>query len=734
MKKGKEKEFHLVKILISVLIGFVPSFIFVIFLVQYGNPFVNYFEFLSDFGSSYGAWASGILLSLFVYFVIGVIGSKRLLKKILKNKFLFVIIIFCFLIAFFLMAVQLYLYTNFVLRNDILVELSSDKEDIFFTDNPNEEVTFNIDLIMNPFCSASCEYEFSDISSGETIERGFFSTTVLSKRRSYVLENKNLVEGSQELKEFEISCKSKQTLFCYTRERESKRKVLVTVNYELTDDEKEFKNNSRKDIENIKSNLYFSGNGLTESLNNINLTKYYFSNDFYNRSELLRSSYESESISLENAIDLWKKQDFDGLELSELKINSENLNDEVEELKDDIFSNISFYNSIVDNLMFSKERLNELSKLSFENCDILNKLVLDYNDAIINFKDTFDIGNKSNISNGIFRQVNDFNYANVSGEPCSLDEINQENFMKLDFIYLDFPAFNFLLDDPESVCCFKSECEECLGDESSDENYPVLFLHGQSINEAISVGYSFDAFSEVKEKLVEEDYVDAGSIVLSPTPEGGLWGKVNSTIIMTGSYFFDTYKTESGEVTVSSNKEGIDTYAIRLKKLIDLVKFKTNKNKVIVATHSMGGVVARRYIQLFGGEDIDRAVLVTSPNHGVDDKVRDYCAVIGPEASCNDLNGDGIFMKDLNNNPSEEVPIYNIIGIGCNMGDESGDGVIKNSSQYLESANNYYFRGSCDEVNFRFFHEYILFPEVYPRVYEKIYDIISYESNSQVIV
>jgi len=732
MKKGKEKKFYLVKILISILLGFLPSFIFVVLLIQYGNPFINYIKFLSNFDSSLGAWISGLLLSLFAYFLIGIIGSKNLFKKMLKNKFLFVFVVFCFVIAFCLMAVQLYLYTNFVLRNDILVELSSDKEDIFFTDNSEEDVTFNIDLIMNPFCSAYCEYEFLDISSGEIIEKGFFSTTVLSKKRSYVLENKDLVEGSQELKEFEISCKSEKTLFCYTSERESKRKVLLTVNYQLTENEKEFKNNSRKDIEEISNVLYSFGNKLTEFFENFDLMKNYFYNEgFDNKSKSLKESYESANVFLENAISLWKEQSFDELDgILELKNKSENLSNEIGKLRNDIFSNISFYNNLVGNLIISRERLSYLSNLSFESsgCDALNKLISDYNSAVINFKDSFSLEDKAIISEMIFNQVNEFNYTNVSGELCSLDEeITRGNLTKLDIVYLDFPFLNFSLDDPEPVCYFNGDCEKCLGDESSDKNYPVLFLHGQSINEYISVGYSFDAFSEIKEKLVEEGYVDAGSIVLSSTTKGGLWGKINSTMIMTGSYFFDTYKTENQEVTVSSNKEGIDTYAIRLKKLIELVKFKTNKNKVIIASHSMGGVVTRKYIQLFGGDDIDKAILVSSPNHGVEDKIRDYCAVIGPEASCNDLDKDGIFMKNLNNNLREEIPIYNIIGIGCNMGDDTGDGVIKNSSQYLEFAENYYFKGICDEINFKFFHESILFPELYPKVYDKIYEIINEE-------
>ena len=391
---------------------------------------------------------------------------------------------------------------------------------------------------------------------------------------------------------------------------------------------------------------------------------------------------------------------------------------ETEKLKLEINLRSSFYNGLVETMVSSKEILGELSNSFLENseCINLNKIILDYNNAIINFEDFSSIEDKENLSKTSYV---------VGEEKCVLENnISSVDLEKINLISINLPFKIFLLNDPDSICCLKNKCEKCLGNESSDKNYPILFLHGQSINEAISVGYSFDAFSRVKEKLVSEDYIDAGSIVINPISNEGLWGKLNLTLIMTGSYFFDTYKTEVGEVTVSSNKEGIDTYAIRLNKLIKLIKVRTNKDKVVIVAHSMGGIVTRKYIQLFGNNDVDKVIFVTVPNHGVEDKVKDYCGVIGPEASCNDLDGNGIFMNELNNEPTEVVPTYNIIGIGCNMGDESGDGVIKNSSQYLEYAENYYFEGVCDEINFEFFHEYIIFPERYPEVYKKIYEIL----------
>lgn len=743
LRKAKnfiKKNFLAVKIIISAVLGFLPSFLFILFFIQAGSPLLNFIKFLSDLNSSAGAWISAIIISSFAYFLLGFIKSGKTFKKIIANRPLLITLIIFFILIFILISAQLYLYANFALRNDILVELTADKENIFFTDNPEENIIFKVDLIMNPFCSAQCEYEFSDVSYGGDIDRGSFNiTSIPTKSKKYEIKNNNLVDGSQELKRFEIACKSKRTLLCYTREEESRRAVLLTINYQLSEEEKIFKNDSRDEIINSLGIFYLSNGKLKESTENIaSINNSFYAGDFSAQAEILQNGSENISASLINLKDLWESQNFDILkkELSETKNRIENLENNSEELALNIISNISLYNVLIENLSSSKNILEQLSAnlMTSSICGKLNEVISDYNKALLNFKGEPLLQNKKIIAENITKKINALyeEYQNADGGfACSISEkINPENLGKINIFSENLPPETFPLNEPEPVCCLDGSCGKCCDKKCSDKNYPVIFLHGQSINEAIPVGYSLDTFSKVKKRLVSEGYIDAGSIVLGPAAESGLWGKINSTLIMTGSYFFDTYKTATGEKTFSSNKEGIDTYAIRLRNLIDLVKYRTNKEKVIIVAHSMGGVVTRRYIQIFGGDSVEKAILVTAPNHGVDDKTRDVCALIGPEVSCSELDENSIFMDQLNNAETEKIPVYNIIGIGCDMGDETGDGVIKNSSQYLENAVNYYFKGACNELNFEFFHEQIIFPERYPEVYNKIYEMLK-NSNLQ---
>jgi hypothetical protein len=78
----------------------------------------------------------------------------------------------------------------------------------------------------------------------------------------------------------------------------------------------------------------------------------------------------------------------------------------------------------------------------------------------------------------------------------------------------------------------------------------------------------------------------------------------------------------------------------------------------------------------------------------------------------------------LNEVSQEIVPTYNIIGIGCNMGNETGDGFIKNSSQYLSYARNYYITGTCDEFTFNYLHRDIILPDKTPESYNLVKSIL----------
>ncbi|MFA5019760.1 MAG: alpha/beta fold hydrolase [Candidatus Pacearchaeota archaeon] len=731
---GRGFKFAFGRLLVSIILGFLPSFLFIALLTQYGSPISNYINFLSNFNVSRLAWISALGISAIIFLIWSIIKSKISSKKYL----LLLIFVFLF-IGLALVFAQIYLYINFLLGQDILVRLSADKENIFFTGNYSERVSFKTTIVMNPFCTASCYYEFFDVSKGEVIEGGEFDiASVLPNIKTYSLEKDELVSG-QILKSFKVRCMSKKTYFCYTNGEESQRTALITINYGISQEDMALSESLKSELLDLGSEFYNSEIILDEI--NLNLDamnrSIYVDNLLYSLNNLSNYSAELNS-SFESLKTLWEKQDILSLQtgiesfrknLGIFKSGEASLNLEAK-------SDFSSYNLLIENLNGSGVLLKEavLKNFTESDCNELNEVVNSFNLALDEFKIRAEINSKTNLVNDICSRIKTISEKSKEnlGNLCPLSEnIKEKGIEKISWVEIDnetIPAV--LLKEKVPVCCYYGKCISCCDLSCSDRNYPVIFLHGHSISRTTPADYSFDSLVKIKEKLVSSGYVDAGAITVSPIKEeGGLWGKVDMPFAITASYFFDTYKNADGEFsTISSKTDSIDTYALRLKDIVELAKYKTGKQKVIIIAHSMGGLVTRRYVQIFGAENIDKIILITAPNHGIDNKVREYCGIIGSSVACSNMDEDSLFINKLNYAPTEKPEIHNIIGIGCNIEDETGDGIVKNSSQYLDYAHNYYVAGSCDELNFKYLHEEIVNPVMYPEVYEIIKRILNDES------
>jgi hypothetical protein len=740
MKKKEENNFFSKGVIFSVkwiffiILGFLPSFLFIALFIQYGSPFENYINFLSNISESWIAWLSAAIIILLLFSIGRAIKSPKEIKKTFHDKRKLFVVAFSLLVVIGLVLWQLSLYINFILGNDILIQLSSDKDNLFFANDSVEEVNFKISVTMNPFCVAQCEYEFSDLSYGEVIESGAFNlNSIFSRTQTYILNKSEVPFGSQNLNTFEISCKSQKTILCFTSEEENKRSVLITLNNYLSEEKEALLERYREEIISSKQIYYISAANLREAEVNIANIDGTFSLNEYSH-ENISAELLSINESFSDIESLWKRKDLDLLELKLPDLQNETFAfyNQTLELKKEISLDISRYNNLTEKIKNSKEILEDIfdGNLTEQLCADLNGTIFNFNNAIINFETEVYLDNKEPIINNIYSEIVSF-YNSAQGNggnfSCVADDITNKNFGFVPYTVLNETIPVVTLIEPAYSCCYLGNCEKCCDETScSDENYPIILLHGHSMNKALPADYSFDTFMEIKSELKNEGYIDAGAFIISDTDaESGLWGRVNVPVMVTASYFFDTYKTEEGEsTTVASKTDGIDTYAIRLRNIVNSIKERTSKDKVIIIAHSMGGVVTRRYVQIFGGDDVEKIILITVPNHGITDKIKDYCAVFGSETACNDMKEDSVLINQINNAETDFVKTYNIIGTGCNMGDDTGDGIVKNSSQYLDYATNYYVNGTCNELNFIYFHETILSPKSYPDAYNALRKVL----------
>ncbi|MBI3035497.1 alpha/beta fold hydrolase [Candidatus Woesearchaeota archaeon] len=288
------------------------------------------------------------------------------------------------------------------------------------------------------------------------------------------------------------------------------------------------------------------------------------------------------------------------------------------------------------------------------------------------------------------------------------------------------------LSDNPPICCVFNECGQCCRDDScknDPKTFPIIFLHGHSFAKDNSPEFSLEAFNKLQSKLQDDGYINAGIVSLYSQNEQlqkGVWGMSGKPVAVKASYYYDAFRKEDKYIAVPTKSENIDTYAVRLKDIIDIIKERTGKPRVNIIAHSMGGLVARRYMQIFGGEDVDKLILITAPNKGISGAISDYCGFIGENRECQDMQESSLFINKLNDplKQPDNSRLYAVIGQGCKMKLGDGDGIVLSKNAKLENAKSYYVNGTCGGFFGGVLHTEILDIEKHPETYRIVAEIL----------
>lgn len=627
---------------------------------------------------------------------------------------------------------KIYLYINFLLGNDTLIELSADKQEISLLGGEEETIKFKAKITSNPFCEALCRYEFQDISNNKIIDNNNFSLkNNIPFLKQYEIRAKNFEIG-QELYRFTIKCNSKATILCNTKEKTVARNLVVTLNYSLNDTDRQY-------YESLKNNL----SEISLNLNNLENEIYYF-NDTQIKLQRVIIINESEKLNqliintkklheeLEQLREFWKEQEFSFLkrEIDKKKKEIDYARTLSNQLNESIITGTYRYNNLIDNLNSTKTKLELIKNYISNDSQVveLNELIKEFNEEVVSFKSISTIEEKEKEVLNIDKKISDFllnidasnqnsGFSFITISEINIEKINlnrNESAVKIDF------------SEPDEKCCVFNECYECCTTKECMEdpkNYPLVFLHGHQFNKNMQVEFNLDSFDSIQENLENESYLNFGAISSYNEKEIDSWSKVPVPYSIRLSYYYDTLKQSNNYILVQEKSESLDVYAIRLNELIKEITTSTGRPKVIIVTHSMGGLVARRYLQIFGTDKVDKLIMLVSPNKGVEGSVANYCSIFGEEIECEDMKSDSLFINKLNRDPIPNIPIYSIIGRGCITDGQDSDGIVLTKNAILEGADNSFIDGNCKGVEF--LHTEIVNIDKYPEVYSKIKEILN---------
>lgn len=727
-----------------------------------------------------------------------------------KHRILFIFIIITILLIIILFGAKLYLVFNFIIGNDVSVKLSVDHESTSLNNKQSADISFTASATANPFCKIECSSTFFDISNNQVLNYenfSLFSTLPLSKTYSVRSGEKGY---GQKLYRYTMQCHSIRTNLCHTTEIPTTRTALITVDYDLSDEDKEKQQKLKTEIERIKADV--------EELNsraiNLNMTiaslKYLQIKNPDNFTYILEST-RNITNNLNGLKYDWENYNFDFLSSSidTQKQSITQVNNNINDIVLSVNKEMQTYNNILRQINQSKGTLDYLNEYTYnnntdaeikQNINKLNIIIDSFKkNASIDSKKTlfFDLEKlnnqieklKSNTDKKMIERyggllkdyetlckISGYCYKNQSlmniSNPdynyiCTkIDELNtttqylitdtntsldtnytllQEFANTLDyscfntnkssiqgintspavFVFEDHYVLDFALEQPKSECCIMGKCDECCVDDEckyNPNNYPIVFLHGHAFNKDLSAEYSLDAFNPLQDRLEDLGYINAGTISLYTDPSNTNWDKIDSPLSIKASYYYDIFHEPENYVITQANSENIETYAIRLKELIDIIQAKTGRPKVNIIAHSMGGLVTRRYIQLFGEDKIDKIIFITVPHRGIEGSVADYCPLLGETKECEDMSANSTFIKKLNAGTLPTTKVHNIIGIGCYNNDKESDGVVLKSNAKIDPFQNYYVQGTCGTI--KTMHEEILNINKYPKVYSIIEQVL----------
>ena len=400
-----------------------------------------------------------------------------------------------------------------------------------------------------------------------------------------------------------------------------------------------------------------------------------------------------------------------------------------------IFDAINNLDEINNDIINIKTQGNELLLNSTKELTLLNiSITQNKNESICsNLQSNLNALNTSIKKSVNYDLYNNFIINNCNG--ITPDKILMNKFISTNFkvqknlVDTDFPEIiahnDFELNDNLPKCCIFSDCSRCL--ETYDiHKTPVLFIHGHTFNENNNPEHTMNVFSKVQAKLQDEQIINYGELdsYANIYDKSIDWSRQNKSISVRASYYYiASYSLGQYEITAQKS-ERIENYAIRLKEIIQVIKQRTKSDKVIIVAHSMGGLVARQYGYLFGHEDIDKIIIVNTPNSGITKDASDFCQVLGANNECNDMKQDSIFLKKLSSFDIPKETYFVIRSTGCDMKTDTGDGVVTNSSGYLTDATNYEIQGRCTDSLKTNLHGNTLDPELYPEAYEIIKNLV----------
>ena len=681
-------------------------------------------------------------------------ASKKKIEVVYfrKSRTRILILIGVIVLVISVMIAILGLRVNFLINDELQIKLKPLDKNIISAYDQANNVTFEFMNDNSFLCKSECTYKLIDIGSNKVVDE----QTLVLKSKSKVIEGYDITPSfygsGQDIYSFQVSCHNINSFLCATDRKNRFKSSFITLSYDLSEEEREKVLDINSELNNYLIRVRYSDELSRKIGYALDTNKEDVKDSFaYGEFKLIENKYKNLNVSVSYYLNesvfliyLWDTNKYS--DLREIINKSDNLGKIILNLNEtfiDYFNMIDDYNVILydlNSLLNQSKEIDSIINYYNDTNDTVNlAITLEFKEKLMQVTNDFTTESTDN-ANYLKNQINNLRIEYIVINNLTINNLSVNDlFEEFDFDHKYANVIinkSFKSDLPEiiklkePICCVFGSCKTCCITNICREDprlYPILLVHGHALNKNTSPETSLNSFSKIQQKLQEEGIINAGQLDLQNVENipAGEYGKSGNPISIQASYYYLHYY-DIGSYRISTQKsERIENYALRLKDIIDIVKARTGAKKVNIVAHSMGGLVSREYIRLFGGDSVDKLVLIGTANHGVTGRTRDLCNFLGSKKECDDMEKDSVFLKRLNNAPvPESIRTYTIGAKGCPTEGVEGDGIVDYESVTLDYAINYDVMGECTDLFKSNLHEFILDPEKMPDVYSILKEIL----------
>jgi len=169
---------------------------------------------------------------------------------------------------------------------------------------------------------------------------------------------------------------------------------------------------------------------------------------------------------------------------------------------------------------------------------------------------------------------------------------------------VNYPTIEFSPNYPK--CCVFNSCTAC-----GNTRIPTLFIHGHAVNDDNRPEDTMRVFTKLQSAMSEHNYINAGELDLKEGIEGEI-GNQGWPIVIRATYYYQPYYSLGKYNIQVDNNQHVEEYSKRLNSIVQQVKRMTGSEKINIVAHSMGGLVARKYIEIYGTSDINKIITINS--------------------------------------------------------------------------------------------------------------------------